>query len=170
MWRTCLLRASFSHSRSSLAARTTPYPRWSYREASASSLVPFRWFKKDDPTQSLTHRGTMSKKDIVEAQNRVKKFEKQKEKFIPVTRRTLVKKLVEEEGLLNWEEKRFLESFAASLDTYYSQKFYALLEEAKVRLGTWWALNGANCEAIIQLTVVCWWALIGMNGVGSKVN
>ena len=138
MWRTCLLRAASSHPRSSLAlaARTTPCPRWSYREASASSLIPFRWFKRDDPSQLLTHRGTVSKKDIIEAQNRVKKFEKQKEKFIPVTRRTLVKKLVEEEGLLNWEEKRLLESFAASLDTYYSQKFYALLEEAKVRLGT----------------------------------
>lgn len=107
-----------------------------YREASASSLIPFGWVKKSEKTpQALVEAvaQTTVEGNPVKAQNKLKKFEKQEEKFIPVTRRTLVNKLVEEDGLLNWEEKRLVESFAASLDAYYSQKFYALLEEAKVR-------------------------------------
>lgn len=45
----------------------------------------------------------------------------------------LVRKLVEEEGLLNWEERRQVESLAAAIDAYFSQRFYAILEETKVR-------------------------------------
>lgn len=101
-----------------------------------SSLVPnFRWFRRDKKAQESAQKPAVTVEDdgTKAAQNRVQKFERQQEKFIPVTRRTLINKLVEEDGLLNWEEKRLLESFAASLDAYYSQKFYALLEEAKVR-------------------------------------
>lgn len=133
MWRSGLLTKTSGHLRGLLAARISPYPQYSCRELSVSSVL-FGWFKKEDRSQYLSHGQTIGKKEIVAAQNRVKKFEKQKEKFIPVTRRTLVRRLVEEDGLLNWEERRLLESFAASLDAYYSQKFYALLEEAKVRL------------------------------------
>lgn len=114
--------------------KTTPNVHLKYREASVSSLIPFGWFgikKGDAPSQVQTT--VVGESGTVSAQNRVKTFKKEKEKFIPVTRRTLVNKLVEEDGLLNWEEKRLLETFAASLDTYYSQKFYSLLEEAKVR-------------------------------------
>ena len=99
-----------------------------------SSLIPFGWLKKSEETpQALIQEQATNERDVIPAQSKVIKFEKQEEKFIPVTRRTLVNKLVEEDGLLNWEEKRLMESFAASLDAYYSQKFYALLEEAKVR-------------------------------------
>ena len=55
------------------------------------------------------------------------------EKFIPVTRGVLVSKLMAEDGLLNWQEKRLLENFAAALDAFFSQRFYAMLEETKVR-------------------------------------
>ena len=41
---------------------------------------------------------------------------------------------MEEEGLLSWQERRLVESFAASLDAYFSQRFYRILEETKVRL------------------------------------
>lgn len=102
------------------------------REASASSLIPFGWVKKSEKAPQALVEQTTAEGSLVKAQNKLKKFEKQEEKFIPVTRRTLVNKLVEEDGLLNWEERKLLESFAASLDAYYSQKFYALLEEAKV--------------------------------------
>jgi hypothetical protein len=107
--------------------------RLGYREASASSLIPFGWVKKSEKTPQALVEASTSEGSLVKVQNKLKKFEKQEEKFIPVTRRTLVNRLVEEDGLLNWEEKRLVESFAASLDAYYSQKFYALLEEAKVR-------------------------------------
>ena len=55
-----------------------------------------------------------------------------REKFIPVTRRSLMKRLREEEGLLNWEEREKLEVFAAALDTRFSQRFLGTLAEAKV--------------------------------------
>ena len=138
MWRSLLVafRRSSSHLRSSLRTKTSPDASLNCREASVSSLIPFGWVKRSEKTpQALVQavEPTTTEGSLVTAQNRVKKFEKQEEKFIPVTRRTLVNKLVEEDGLLNWEERRLVESFAASLDAYYSQKFYALLEEAKVR-------------------------------------
>ena len=138
MWSN-LLRRSPNLLRGSLAPLRTNISRdagLGYREASASSLIPFGWVKKSEKSpQALVEavERTTTKGSSVKAQNKLKKFEKQEEKFIPVTRRTLVNELVEEDGLLNWEERRLLESFAASLDAYYSQKFYALLEEAKVR-------------------------------------
>lgn len=54
------------------------------------------------------------------------------EKFIPITRRSLLKALVQEKGLLSSEEKRLMENVAASLDAKYSKKFYSILEHAKV--------------------------------------
>lgn len=54
------------------------------------------------------------------------------EKFIPVTRRSLVRRLGEEEGLLNWQEREKLESFAAALDARFSQRLQSILEETKV--------------------------------------
>ena len=140
MWRNLLRLATRRRSpnllRGSLKTNIIRDIRLCYREASVSSLIPFGWVKKSEKTpQALVQavEQTNTEGSLVEAHNKLKKFEKQEEKFIPVTRRTLVNRLVEEDGLLNWEEKRLLESFAASLDAYYSQKFYALLEEAKVR-------------------------------------
>ena len=140
MWRNLLRLATRRRTpnllRGSLKTNITRDTRLCYREASVSSLIPFGWVKKSEKTpQALVQavEQTNTEGSLVEAHNKLKKFEKQEEKFIPVTRRTLVNRLVEEDGLLNWEEKRLLESFAASLDAYYSQKFYALLEEAKVR-------------------------------------
>ena len=41
-------------------------------------------------------------------------------------------KLVEEEGLLNWEERGLMERFAAAFDAHFSHRFYGILDEAKV--------------------------------------
>ena len=49
-----------------------------------------------------------------------------------MTRRSLLRRLREEEGLLNWQEREKLESFAAALDSCFSQRFLGTLEEAKV--------------------------------------
>ena len=54
------------------------------------------------------------------------------EKFIPLTRRTLLRMLMEEEGLLSSADKRQMESVAASLDATYSKRFYSILEQSKV--------------------------------------
>ena len=138
MWLRSLLvtiKSSSSHLRGSLRTRAPCDAHPSFREASISSLIPFRSKKvleESSHGRVGTVKQTASDGKLKSAQKKLKKFEKQNEKFIPVTRRTLVNKLVEEDGLLNWEEKRLLQSFAASLDAYYSQKFYALLEEAKV--------------------------------------
>ena len=59
-------------------------------------------------------------------------LEQRREKFIPVTRRSLLRRLREEEGLLNWREREKLDSFASSLDSCFSQRFLATLQEAKV--------------------------------------
>lgn len=138
MWGGRLFGRSSTYLRGARITRTSPSTHTTSRDASGWSILPFRKQKKKKDEQAIGQGLAASpntKEAIVATQNRVKKFEKQKEKFIPVTRRTLVNKLVEEDGLLNWEEKRLLESFAASLDAYYSQKFYALLEEAKVSYG-----------------------------------
>ena len=58
--------------------------------------------------------------------------ESQLEKFIPVTRQVLVKTLLNEDRLLNCDERHQLENFSASLDAYISQRFYVQLEEMKV--------------------------------------
>lgn len=55
------------------------------------------------------------------------------EKFIPITRRMLVRTLVQDKAMLSPGEKVKLEDFAAALDAYTSQRFYTLLEEMKVR-------------------------------------
>ena len=55
------------------------------------------------------------------------------EKFIPVTRRTLLRVLMKDSGLLNSEQKMHMEKVAAALDAKYSKRFYSILEQAKVR-------------------------------------
>ena len=65
----------------------------------------------------------------------VKSLEPEKrrlQKFIPVTRRILFHKLLEEKRLLNSSEKRLMNNVAAALDAKFSQKFYRILEESKV--------------------------------------
>ena len=133
MWSGHLLRRSPSCLLDSIGSKAPQNVHFTYREASISSVIPFGWFGKKEDTPTQVQTAVMGESGVASAQNREETFKKHEEKFIPVTRRTLVNKLVEEDGLLNWEEKRLLETFAASLDTYYSQKFYALLEEAKVR-------------------------------------
>ena len=54
------------------------------------------------------------------------------ERFIPVTRRSLLQLLREDKSLLSSEDKQSLETLVASLDAKYSQRFYSILEETKV--------------------------------------
>ena len=54
------------------------------------------------------------------------------DKFIPVTRRSLFRALVEDQGLLSSGDRGLMENLAASLDATYSKKFYSILEQAKV--------------------------------------
>lgn len=72
-------------------------------------------------------------KEVVQQADNEAWLEPRQEKFIPVTRRSLMRRLGEEEGLLNWEEREKLESFAAALDARFSQRFQGTLAEAKVR-------------------------------------
>ena len=54
------------------------------------------------------------------------------EKFIPVTRRTLLRMIVEDKELLDSYQKKLMEKVAAAMDTKYSNRFYSILEQAKV--------------------------------------
>ncbi len=102
--------------------------------AKALSLKPF-WSKK--PPSTETRDGEPPSLIPLEPeQAEVKSVDTQEirlEKFIPVTRRTLLRTLVEEKGFLKNEEREKMESLGASLDAKYSQTFYSILEEAKVR-------------------------------------
>jgi hypothetical protein len=63
--------------------------------------------------------------------------EEKREKFIPVTRRALLRMLMEDEGLLTSgsEDKRLMSNVAAALDAKYSKRFYSILEQSKVSSG-----------------------------------
>ena len=102
--------------------------------AKALSLRPF-WSKK--PPSTETRDGEPSSLVPLEPEQAevesVDTLEIRLEKFIPVTRRTLLRTLVEEKGFLENEEREKMESLGASLDAKYSQTFYSILEEAKVR-------------------------------------
>ena len=54
------------------------------------------------------------------------------EKFIPLTRQTLVSRLGQEEEMLTVDERNKLGQFAAALDAFISRRFYAQLERMKV--------------------------------------
>ena len=109
--------------------------------AEAGSLLPWRgrgargrW---EEDEVAVVGQG-----EVVVA-DRVAWDEHRQEKFIPVTRRSLVRRLGEEEALLSWEERGKLESFAATLDARFSQRFQGILEETKV----YWALY--TCTQLI---------------------
>ena len=55
------------------------------------------------------------------------------ERYIPVTRRALVRSFMEDQSLLTGTERDNFAEFAASLDAYIYQKFYQMLDEMKVR-------------------------------------
>lgn len=88
---------------------------------------------------------------MVEGQGQVVKDareEPRREKFIPVTRRSLVRRLGEEENLLNWQEREKLETFASALDARFSQRLQGLLEETKV----WMTSSSMYCQETVFLS------------------
>lgn len=93
-----------------------------------SSIIPFRQKQES----SLAVPQTIPEK-TVSSDLKSTHSERRMEKFIPVTRGVLLSKLMAEDRLLNWQERRLLESFAAALDAFFSRRFYAMLEETKVR-------------------------------------
>ena len=96
-------------------------------KAEAVSLLPWKWGLRKQQKDVEKESEVPDLRSETEAW-----IEGKKEKFIPVTRRSLLRRLGEEEGLLNWEERGLLERFAAALDARFSQRFQAILEEAKV--------------------------------------
>ena len=97
----------------------------------AASLLPWR-----RGAQSQDHVVAVGDGEVAEERPR-------KDKFIPVTRRSLVRRVREEEGLLNWEEREKLEAFAAALDARFSQRFLGILDGAKVSVRPY----GAVCAS-----------------------
>lgn len=57
---------------------------------------------------------------------------KRLERFIPLTRRALLRMLMDEKEFLKTAEKQLMENVAASLDAKYSKRFYSILEHCKV--------------------------------------
>ena len=95
------------------------------QRAETVSLLPWRRWGRGG-------RGVLEGGDVVKDTREVEEL--RLERFIPVTRRSLVRRLGEEEGLLNWQERQKLETFASALDARFSQRLQGILEETKVCL------------------------------------
>lgn len=103
------------------------------RREEATSLIPFaRIWRKQESVRTVLQTTTALEKTPSSDKGPLP-LERRMEKFIPVTRRVLVSKLIAEEGLLNGKERHLMERFAAALDTCFHQRFYAMLEETKVK-------------------------------------
>ena len=55
-----------------------------------------------------------------------------REKYIPITRRSMVRHLMQEEKMLTEEEVEGFESFALALDSAIVNRYHGLLQELKV--------------------------------------
>ncbi len=104
--------------------------------ASTLSLNPLKWFKRNPESQppketAVVEVATLSEADPCE-DDVLRNIDDHTNKFIPITRGTLLKTLVMERGMFTVKERQSMEDFAAALDAYYSHKFYGLLEESKV--------------------------------------
>lgn len=98
------------------------------RRREVSFITPFRRKQESSLAVPKTNPEKTVSSDLKSTYS-----ERRIEKFIPVTRGVLLSKLTAEDRLLNWQERRLLESFAAALDAFFSRQFYAMLEETKVR-------------------------------------
>ncbi len=108
------------------------------RQASALSLNPLKWFKRNPKSQpppettvEVVATQTQSEVDSYE-DDVLRNIDDHTNKFIPVTRGTLLKTLVMEKNMFTAKERQSMEDLAAALDSYYSHKFYGILEESKV--------------------------------------
>lgn len=82
--------------------------------------------EKEPPTQPVTSLpATVDNASGTPAEKRL-------EKFIPLTRRALLRMLMDEKDFLKTAEKQLMEGVAASLDAKYSKRFYSILEHCKV--------------------------------------
>lgn len=55
-----------------------------------------------------------------------------REKYIPITRRTLIRRIIEERDLLTPLEQRKFDEFAVALDSAIVQEYHGVLNDLKV--------------------------------------
>lgn len=109
-----------------------------HRRASTLSLNPLKWFnRKRTAPESLSLTETtvapVPQPDTHSHEEEALQYvDEHPNKFIPVTRGTLLQALVMEKGMFTAKEKRLMDEFAAALDKHYSHKFYGILEQSKV--------------------------------------
>jgi hypothetical protein len=58
-----------------------------------------------------------------------------RERFIPITRRSIIRHLMQEEGVLIDAERKIFEKFALALDGALTNRYHGTLEELKVSTG-----------------------------------
>ncbi len=105
--------------------------------ASTLSLNPLKWFKRNPesqpPKETAVELEVTTRSEVDPCEDDVlRNIDDHTNKFIPITRGTLLKTLVVEKGMFTVKERQSMEDFAAALDAYYSHKFYGVLEESKV--------------------------------------
>ena len=104
------------------------------RTTSSISLNPLKWFNRKPVKQEhQAFPALQATTGISEDKALLATTEERLEKFIPVTRRTLLLSLIEEKNMFSLAERQLMERFAAALDAHYSHRFYGILEETKVR-------------------------------------
>ena len=63
-----------------------------------------------------------------------------RERYIPITRRSVIRLLTQDEGLLSEEEKKQFHEFALALDSAIVSKYHGILQELNVshKHGSFW--------------------------------
>ena len=93
-------------------------------------------FKRHSSTSSSLQQLQEASQDLTSEEKSLQltaSNERRPEKFIPLTRRALLRLLLEDRGLLQDSgDKRSMSSVAAALDAKYSKMFYSILEQSKV--------------------------------------
>lgn len=146
VWRLGLSRNVFSVSQQLRCSQTLHFSRY-ISSADKSDSSNFSWLNKlwnrspgrqDSQSQTLALvKNTAKPTDLIKIQQDLPFKDNSvltMEKFIPLTRQELVKRLAKETKLFSPSEIRQLDKLALSFDAYISRRFYIHLEEMKVCL------------------------------------
>ncbi len=127
------------------------------RHASTLSLNPLKWFQSNQTSKETAVAIQPQSAEVAShEEDLLMSIDEHTNKFIPVTRGTLLKTLVMQKGLFTATERHLMEDFAAALDSHYSQKFYGVMEESKV-------LKNAVCRELVLASNFKSWKPVRLN-------
>ncbi|XP_048750312.1 transmembrane protein 143-like [Ostrea edulis] len=86
--------------------------------------------EKENP-DSAAVRKTDYKAEVTQVEQEPDEIDLYREKYIPITRRTLIRRIIEEKNLLTAQEQRKFDEFAIALDSAIVQEYHGVLNELK---------------------------------------